>query len=455
MNSLLKLSVTALIFFILGSFTINAQDAKEKCTKCEEQECLENYSLFYEFYKQDNYDEALPYWRKVFIENPGLRKTTYFAGEKIFTKKIKETEDAALIDKYIDTLFMVYDQRAKCWGERGKLIGKKVQYMSKYRKEGNEEEIFNMRKESIELSGNDAGYYLLTPYFTNIIDKYLAKEEGYEADKVESIYNELKGIAEHNIGLEDSKYKDKYQDVLDKMTPIYEKVMLKTELEGIVDCASAKEYYQAEVAAKPDDLKTLQRAYESLKKFDCKSDPFFLEVLQKLNTIDPSANRMLFLAKYYGDQGDVSKATQMMNEALALSTDPSDKADIYWGLAKIHRYKNKDYPTARDYARKAAEQRPGWGDPYIFIGEMYVASGASCKSQNEFYGWAVSWVAVDQFAKAKNIDPSVTDKANKLIGKYAAYYPGREDMFTRDIKEGQSYTVKCWIGATTTARAKK
>ncbi len=47
---------------------------------------------------------------------------------------------------------------------------------------------------------------------------------------------------------------------------------------------------------------------------------------------------------------------------------------------------------------------------------------------------------------------SITD-ANAQISKYKKYLPTVSDIFARGYKEGQSYTVGCWIGVTTTIRA--
>jgi hypothetical protein len=113
------------------------------------------------------------------------------------------------------------------------------------------------------------------------------------------------------------------------------------------------------------------------------------------------------------------------------------------------------YTEARSYAYKAAQYRPNWGDPYILIGTMYISSGAICKNENPFYGFAVSLVAVDKFIQARNIDPSVADEANRLIAKYSEYFPTMESVFERTLSEGDPYTVGCWINESTTIRVKR
>jgi hypothetical protein len=50
------------------------------------------------------------------------------------------------------------------------------------------------------------------------------------------------------------------------------------------------------------------------------------------------------------------------------------------------------------------------------------------------------------------VDASVASEANSKIKKYSEYFPGKEDAFFKNIKDGDSYTVECWIGESTTVR---
>jgi hypothetical protein len=109
-----------------------------------------------------------------------------------------------------------------------------------------------------------------------------------------------------------------------------------------------------------------------------------------------------------------------------------------------------DKPTAREFAEKALSIRSEWGEPYILIGQLYADSKDLCstiKLPNSIY-----WAAVDQFNKAKAVDPSVAEKANALILAYSRYYPNKEEAFFENVHEGNTFTVGCWINETTKAR---
>jgi len=64
----------------------------------------------------------------------------------------------------------------------------------------------------------------------------------------------------------------------------------------------------------------------------------------------------------------------------------------------------------------------------------------------------VVWPAIDMWSKAKSIDPAVAAEANKWISTYRKFMPTKEDVFIRNLKEGQTFRVGCWIQENTIIR---
>ena len=50
-----------------------------------------NASLYTEYWKQKNYEEALPSWRYVFLNAPAFQLNTYIRGEDIIEYMIQKT----------------------------------------------------------------------------------------------------------------------------------------------------------------------------------------------------------------------------------------------------------------------------------------------------------------------------------------------------------------------------
>ena len=102
---------------------------------------------------------------------------------------------------------------------------------------------------------------------------------------------------------------------------------------------------------------------------------------------------------------------------------------------------------------KAANLKSDWGEPFLILGDIYVASANSCGNNNLERG-AVYWVAVDMFKKAKSVDDILSSKANKRISTYSKYFPSKEDCFFDNLSSGDNYKVGCWIDKSTKVRTR-
>ena len=131
----------------------------------------------------------------------------------------------------------------------------------------------------------------------------------------------------------------------------------------------------------------------------------------------------------------------------------SKKADAYLLLADVYR-SMKQFPKSREAARNVIKLKPEEAYAYMIIGDLYVQSASSCK----FKGLSVSyWAAADQFAKAASVAKSekIKEQAQKQLAVMKKNYPIQQDVFMRNLKEGDPFTVECWMNVTTTVRIKK
>jgi len=86
---------------------------------------------------------------------------------------------------------------------------------------------------------------------------------------------------------------------------------------------------------------------------------------------------------------------------------------------------------------------------------MYAASASDC-GDNDLTKKVAYWAAVDKYMRAKQVDPEVAEIAQSRISTFSQQFPNSETIFFYDLKEGDTYTVECWINEkTTTVRALK
>lgn len=436
-------------------------------------ETVKNYSLYREFFKQKLYKDAMPYWEYIITNAPSARKTPLVDGEKMYKhyldeqitgtvcvdKEIKKVSkkackefggfkawkitDRAVFDALLDSLFQLYDLRVEHFGEEGYITTKKSRDLVEYTPE-NEEEIFNLRKKAMEIDAEETEYDVLYYYFKKVKEDYnnkvLTKEQIVEE------YDMLSEIVAYNIE-NNEDYVEKYETVQNYMDNWIDKLVEKTA----TDCPTVKEVYGAKYRENPNDLVTIKTVYKKLKQNGCTSDPMYFELLEKWNTLEPTASRSRYIGGTYQKRSDYATAIRYYKQSLELEKDPTKNAKIYLRLAKIEQVANGNFAQARTYATKAAEMRAGWGDPYLFIGDLYMRSRDKCP--DALSGYPVYWLAADMYAKAKDIDPDVTAKANEKYSAARKGFPEKSTVFMKLNKSsGSSYSIGCWIQRTTTVR---
>jgi hypothetical protein len=99
------------------------------------------------------------------------------------------------------------------------------------------------------------------------------------------------------------------------------------------------------------------------------------------------------------------------------------------------------------------EQKADYGHAYLLIGNMYAMTASSVYPGDGILAKAVFNAVIDKFERARQVDSSVTEEANKLISTYRAHLPSSEDIFMHpDIEKGKPFTVGGWINERTTIR---
>ena len=400
-------------------------------------------------YESKNYKEALPYWWYVFENAPGAIKSLYNHGIFMYEHFIDESaNNEEQKQKYVDTLLTIYKQREKCFGPDGYYIGRKALTLAQHRRDTKEDvlKILDEFERATEIDGNKAGYYLFNMYMyivvTAVQKEYITKEEGLEH------YLAMSEIMEYNIKNGEGENKKLYSDA---KANVDKDQYLRVLVENCEDAKNFEKIYKQN----PEDQSTwkkIHKFYKASGDSACIEDPVYLEVVEKIaNSGDAEA--AFEMAQYYEEKGDKDNAKKFYELAIEKQTDDDVKVNYLLAYAGFLSNKLGSFSKARDLAQQAAELKPESGIPYIFIGDLYYSSSKLC-GDDEVAQRAVFWIAYDTYAKAKNMDPSVAEKANSKMAKARSHFPEKEVLFMKTIKDGSSYTVGCWIGRTTTVRAK-
>ncbi len=441
-----------LALFAATSFAQKGVDDGSKYGHGEDSiKCIKNLSLFTEYVKQKEYADAIPSWEICFNECPLSNSKIYTDGVKIMEYRIKKEKDPAKKEELFQQLMGVFDQRIKYFGNDKKygedyILGAKAYTLLEHKEDvDSRKKADEWFKKSIDGRKTASQPAILGTYMQNVVALY--KNGATDAESVVNSYIKVNDITDKQIARTSKEStKAKLKEFKDKVEQLF-------ATSGAADCETIEKIFAPQLAENKTNVDWLKLVSKLLARADCEDAQLLYDVSESLNEIEPSSSSAYGLARMYIKSQDLDKAVEYYDQAISLEEDPSQKATFYYQLAAIKSTQGK-YTGAKSDALKALELRKDWGDPYILIGNLY-AQSAKTIGTKEFEHSTAYWAAVDQFYKAKSVDPSVADKANELIGIYTKHFPGTEDIFFNGLKIGDSYKVGGWIGVTTKVRANK
>lgn len=432
------------------------------------------HSIYRQALKTDNYKMAFENWQVAYNIAPaadGKRDFHYMDGIKLYKWKFDNTEDKAKQQVYRDSIMLLYDQAAECYQQQaidlqkcngqqscydakaGYVLGRKA-YDMYYTYNMPRKEIYNTVKKSIELAGNESEYIVFDPMAASIV--YLYEKEQITADEARNAHQSIIKIGEYNI-----ENNERYSEYYDQsLTSVSNKVSAIEN--ALYDCQYFIDNLLPEYRANPENDTILERVFVKLTQKGCDSTlPVMQELKAKYTTYIEEYNRTIqkelaeknpaYAAKLLYDEGKYDDAILKYKEALVNEDATEKQADIYFRMASILGRKLNQYSQARNYARKAAELNPGWGRPYLLIGDLYASSDCGDSWNKRLAILA----ALDKYAYAKSIDPEVAQEANRRMATYSGSKPLQQDAFMRGKSEGDRVKVGCWIGETVSLRFSK
>lgn len=407
--------------------------------------CLKNLSMYYEFYKHKNYEDAITPWKIVYSECPESKESLYAYGVTMYKYFIAKETNAEKKAALIDTMLMIYDKRIEYFPKnKGDVLGRKGVDILRYQRQDGEEFIkkgYNILSESVEIEKMKSSAVVLTTQISAGISLFL--NESLDDETLINNYVTASEILDAQIAKRPSSKTKKAKEAINQ----------NIKESRVMTCESIVSIFGPKFEENKDNLKFLNLVAGFLNDAGtCDKEALYAQVAERRYELEPSASAAFSLGVLFQNKSEYKKAKEYFLLAIETTEINEDKATYYYRLAFLsHSYLDKPDDAAK-YATKAVEIKPDWGDPYILMGMAFVGGNSSLG--DEFERRTAYWVAVDMFIKAKSVDPSVSEKAGKLIHDYTSYFPTKEDLFFRSISKGDRYTVGGWINKTTFARSK-
>lgn len=431
----------------LCSATLSAQSPNDKYGP-NSAECLKYISYYEEYYKQKNYDSAIPNWRKAYELCPVTSRYKILQdGTTLMKYLIKKNElNPTYKDKLVDSLMVIYQKRIEFWPKyKINSLNYYATDMYNYLQE-KPVELYKGLNDVISQLGAKTDLKTFPLYMKVACDLY--KEGNLEVEDVLGVYeNTMKYLSEVNTEGNEIK-----QRLVEKTTGDVDAVFGAS---GVADSDNLVAIYTPKFETDPTNVELAKSIASKLAKVEGGADTdLFLNTMQVWYANEPSANAAYMLYKLNSSRGDIEAAYKYMEEAInSEDSDPDTDAEYYFELAAFA-FKSGNNPKAVDAAGKAIELSDVVdGKAYMLMGTIW---GSIVCQGNEIEQRAKYWVATDYMQKAKAADASLTEDCNNYINQFRVYYPQTAEAFMYDITDGQSYTVSCGgMRVTTTVRTQK
>jgi tetratricopeptide (TPR) repeat protein len=409
--------------------------------------CVRNYSLYREYYKQKNYNDALPYWRVVFAECPRATKSIYLNGAAMYKFHIIQAEKSSqkTKDLYIDTLMQIYNQRVKWYPkDKAKVLGYKATDLLRFKKDDLDgiKKSYKFSKDAFNQYGDKAPKSVIVTFMTTtllLFEKNVIPE------------NEVVENYAKTMEVMDKQVKENPDD--EDLTNVQEAIQANFANSGAASCESLIQLFTPQLKENPEDIEVLKKISYWLNQTGCTDSDLYMETTIALNKIEPTPTLAYHIAKLYNTRGQYKDAVKFYEQAIAGEEDASTKAKFLVELGYIIQSEYGDLKLAKKYALEAMKADPKSGQPNVLLGNIYAA--VKDFGEDELAHKAVFWVAVDQYKKAMRKDPELANVVNKKIQAYSKYFPDTETIFFYGYKAGGTYHLGDWINTDTKIRTRK
>jgi tetratricopeptide (TPR) repeat protein len=419
----------------------------------QNQEYMNELTMYQEFFKQDDYKSARPHWENLYNKFPKSSLNIYIRGAQMLDAEMNNAKTWEEKDKILEQLMKLYDKRIKYFDSKGYVLGRKGSDWLKYKLnpdrnlEGDERTKalktgYEWINESINAQGNESEMPTLVLLMQTSYS--LFKLGQIPKETIVKNYDRCNSIINSVIG--DNSDADRVARAKE-IQPYIEDIFGKS---GAADCETLVNIFTPQFKEKSGDIDFIKNMLTRLRRAKCDQSELYSQATEKLYQLEPSAEAAFNMAHHFVQQNEMDKAKEYYKQAMEQETDNDLLATYYYEFATVLYAKDKNYPGARDYAKKALSLKSDYCDAMMLIANIYIAARTSF-GKDDFEKSTIFWVAVDYFDKARRYEDCAIDAAQKA-SEYKKYFPNKEEAFFRNLKQGDSYKVGGWINETTKVR---
>ena len=301
----ITLFVFTAIMMVLGTNVASAQGKYG----ADSAECIKYLSYYKEYYKQKNYDSALPNWRQAYkLCPPTANQNMLIDGttmiRQLINKNAKNTEYRKAL---IDTLMTLHDVRAEYYPNYAVTSrNNKGTDMNNFIKDDNSG-LYKGLNEIIALNQEETKASILLFNLNTAIALY--QEGELDAEQVINTY-------QRNINLVNSATpaNDSEKEANDRARADMEGLFITSK---VASCDNLIALFTPRYEANPNDLDLATNIVKMMNSTDdCTNNDLFLRAATTMHKIQPSAQSAYFLFRLNAAKENNEEAAAYMEEAI-------------------------------------------------------------------------------------------------------------------------------------------
>jgi tetratricopeptide (TPR) repeat protein len=410
-------------------------------------ECIKYLSYYTEYYKQKNYDSALPNWRKAYKYCPPTSRYSLLSDGTTLVRRLitQNAKNPIYKEQLVDSLMTLYKQRVEFWPKYATAsLNNQALDMYNYMKD-EPKKLYEGLTEVVTINKANTKPNIFLFQLNTACDLY--KDGLLDAEQVINTYENAVAV------LNSITPKNEVEGrMITKTIEDIESLFIASQ---VASCDNLIALFEPRFNAAPEDLTLAKNIVKMMTVTEgCTDNALFLNAVTVMYNMEPSYNSAYYLYKLYAGRNDVENASKYMREAITFEESDADTDASYFYELATFLFKNGKPVDAYKAATAAVELSDNFdAKAYYLMGTIW---GTNVCGGDEISKRAPYWVAVDYMQKAKNADETLTEDCNNYINQFRVYYPQTAEAFMYDITDGQSYTVSCGgMRATTTVRTQK
>jgi tetratricopeptide (TPR) repeat protein len=352
-------------------------------------------------------------------------------GVTIYNSAATAATDATQKRVYQDSVMTVFDLRKINFDNESKWIENRAYYSHNYYKADKSKigDALATFDRVIELNGNFNTINLVAAYF-DLVYRHSVYNKAFTKEQLLERYEKL------NLLLAEAETEGK-----DTSAPKQTLEQLLVALE-LIDCEFIDNTLGPKLKADPSNLILAQQIFKYSLQYKCLSTDAFALALELIDIDSPTFSTSQVRALRFMQNREYDKAQPLLEKALTLAENDTQKAEIYMDLSKVHGQagrKGAARASALDAAKLDATRS---SDAWALIGQLYMGSFNDCKGGvSRAKDYSIYIAAYNAFQRAGD---------SKGMADARARFPSKEELFTETLQIGDTMNTGCWIGENVT-----